>query len=944
MKYKFIKITTLLLFISFLTTIAVAKSINDWPYQTKNLKPDPSIKFGKLDNGLRYVLKYNKKPEKRVSIMLDVQVGSINEKDNERGIAHYLEHMLFNGSKHFKPDELVKFFQRIGMTFGPDVNAHTGFNETVYKILLPNNEEKLLEEGLLVMRDYADGALLLESETQKEKGVILAEKMTRDSADFRALMAELAFLYKGSNIEKRFPIGTDKTIKAVDSKLLKQFYNKWYNADNMVLVIVGDIDINQTEKLIKKQFSSMEKKQTPKNEVYIGKVNHTKDSAFYYYEKNAGKTTVGIWKVMNIPNENDSIEKRKDDLIKYILNIAFYFRIQDELAKENCVFTDAQFMTHDFLDRYGSIGIQADTKSKNWEKSLAKIEKIIRQAVIYGFSEQEIQLAKNAIKANLKENTLTSTTRKSTSISSELIDDINSKIVSLSPQQKEELYNKLMNEITYKDVNTKLKTLWNDKPALISVSGNLKLKGDKKEINDKLLNIYQTSNKEKVSPPEIKESIKFPYLKPNNKISKIVNEKEYKTIGVKSIEFENNIRINLKKTNFDKGKIYITINFGKGEFDEPENKPALADVSQSIIDESGLGKISSEELTKMMSGKITSMDFSIGENSFKITGSTTQSEKELFFQLAYHLLNDPGYRKNIYDNYMKRTKLSYAKKAHNIQSVYGLEIMRFLSSGNHKLSQPTLNEILDVKLSDIKNWTKPIFEKSALEINIVGDFKEKEILTIVEKYFASLPKRKKNPPFIYTESVKFPYGKTLVKEVDTKINKAIVNVIYPTIDKENIHEVRKLVLLASLIEEKMRVEIREKLGETYSPFAHNFSSEVFKDFGFLRTMIFISPDKTDQIVQIVKNISNDIIKNGITEDEMIRIKKPLLTEIKVQVKSNSYWLHSVLSNSEFNPDKLKWAETITKDYESISKKDLHEAAKKYLKNDKAAVIIIKPAK
>jgi zinc protease len=236
---------------------------------------------------------------------------------------------------------------------------------------------------------------------------------------------------------------------------------------------------------------------------------------------------------------------------------------------------------------------------------------------------------------------------------------------------------------------------------------------------------------------------------------------------------------------------------------------------------------------------------------------------------------------------------------------------------------------------------KPIFASAPIEINIVGDFDEQKILKIVEKYFGSLDKRKDFESFVYQETINFPKGKKLIKEVETNINKSIVNVIYPTCDKRNIKESRKLSLLASLIDERMRVVLREKLGETYSPFAHNSSSEFFKNFGFLRTFIFASPDKADFIVEEVKNIANDIRENGISEDEMIRIKKPVLTEVKEELRNNSYWLYYVLSGSSYNQLKFDWAKTFKKDYEEISIDDVNEVAKRYLKNKNSATVIIK---
>ncbi len=213
-----------------------------WPQDRSDLRPDPQMRFGRLANGVRYIIKENHTPKDRVSMHLYVQTGSLYERDPQQGVAHFLEHMLFNGSTHFPPGEMVKYFQRIGMQFGPDANAHTGFQQTVYDVILPKGDEQSLSEGLLVLRDYADGALLLPEEVEREKKVVLAEMRQRDSARFRTLKSSFAFEMPGLLVSRRFPIGLESTLKEMDGPLLREFYATWYRPERMVLIVVGDMN------------------------------------------------------------------------------------------------------------------------------------------------------------------------------------------------------------------------------------------------------------------------------------------------------------------------------------------------------------------------------------------------------------------------------------------------------------------------------------------------------------------------------------------------------------------------------------------------------------------------------------------------------------------------------------------------------------------------------
>ncbi|MFH1074614.1 MAG: pitrilysin family protein, partial [Candidatus Firestonebacteria bacterium] len=217
-------------------------NFSQWPHEESDIKPDPSVIYGRLPNGFRYALMENHEPKDRVNIRLNVQAGSMQEQDKEEGLAHYLEHMLFNGSTHFKPGELVKYFQDLGMQFGHDANAHTGFYETVYDILLPGGKRENLDKGLLIAQDYAGGALLLDSEVERERKVVLSEKRSRDSSSYRTYISEMKFKFPDAAVSKRIPIGETESLEKMTGKKLKDFYQAWYRPENIILVLVGDFD------------------------------------------------------------------------------------------------------------------------------------------------------------------------------------------------------------------------------------------------------------------------------------------------------------------------------------------------------------------------------------------------------------------------------------------------------------------------------------------------------------------------------------------------------------------------------------------------------------------------------------------------------------------------------------------------------------------------------
>ena len=329
---------------------AVISDLPAWPHENSDLEPDPALFFGRLDNGFRYVLMHNRNPENRVSMHLNVQAGSMQETDEQQGLAHYLEHMLFNGSEHFPPGELVKYFQSIGMAFGADANAHTGFFETVYDIFLPAGDRPNLEKGLLVMQDYAGGALLLQEEVDRERKIILAEKRSRDSASYRTFVATLDFELPDARITRRLPIGTQEVLNSAGRDELKDYYDTWYRPENMILVAVGDFDVSLARELVEKAFNGLQARAPAKPPVAFGTVSHIGLKTFHHHEKEAGSTTVTIEVLTQTDPVHDSAAFQKGKLIEDVADRIVQNRLDAEIGRPDVPGKDASIGSGRFLN------------------------------------------------------------------------------------------------------------------------------------------------------------------------------------------------------------------------------------------------------------------------------------------------------------------------------------------------------------------------------------------------------------------------------------------------------------------------------------------------------------------------------------------------------------------------------------------------------------------
>ena len=911
-----------------------------WPHEKSDLLPDPVLIFGKLPNGFRYVLMENHEPKDRVSMHLDVQAGSLHESDDQQGLAHFLEHMLFNGSTHFQPGELVKYFQSIGMEFGADANAHTGFHETVYDILLPNGDSKNLKKGLTVIKDYAEGALLLPSEIDSERRVVLAEMRTRDSIEYRTYIATLNFEFPYAKIAKRLPLGKEEIVKNADHDRLKAFYDSWYRPEKMILVMVGDFDTQSAVSLIKENFSSLSGRAPCVPEPDVGKINHFGIKSFYHLEKEAGKTTTSIEVVKKVSKKPDSFAFQKKRLIENIANRIVQDRLNAKVRTPETPFTSAAIRSGIFLNQIKFAEITAECSPENWKGSLFLIEQTLRKALIFGFTESELDRVKKDFLSGLDNAVKKASTRNSRHLARKILWNLNSSRVFMSPEQEKELFTPLINSLTLQQVHDVFKEIWTPEHRLILVTGNADVTGTHKDSLSQILGAYYKSKKEQVSRPAEKKTVTFPYLQEPGEEGRIVRTKKIPDLEIVQIDFKNGVRLNLKKTDFKANQVLINLAFGSGRTSEP--LPGLAALSTKVINESGLGVLDKDGIERAMAGKSTDVFFDVEEDRFIFKGETVTHEVPLLFQFLYAHLVDPGFREDAYALSMERFRQKYLELSGSVDGAMVLSGNRFLAGGDNRFGLPSFEEFKQLTLNHVRLWFETSLKTDTMEVSVVGDFDMDSVIKLAAKYLGTPSLNTQVYQSSESKWPEFPAGQFRKISVTTKIPKGMVIVAYPTEGLWNISKTRRLSVLADIVSDRLREQIREKLGSAYSTFAFNRPSRAYPEYGVFQTGVHINPEEANMLVNKIKKIISGLAADGTTQDELHRALSPLLTGIKEMIRTNNYWLNTVLTGSKKHPQQLDWSRTIMKDYASVTKEEVSDIAKKYLDNDKAATIIVTP--
>ena len=906
-----------------------------------DLAPDPAARFGTLPNGFRYVIRPNHEPKGRASLRLLVLAGSLHETDDQRGLAHFLEHMAFNGGTHFKPGTLVGFFQRMGMSFGGDTNASTSFDHTIYLLELPDTREATMAEGLTVFADDAGGLLLQADMVEKERGIILSEKRVRDSVGYRTFVAQFETTLGDTLLPKRIPIGVAEVIEHAPRERLVDFWNTWYRPENMAVVVVGDIDPAAVEKMVVATFSPLAARGPARPEPALGAIGaFTGVRTNFHAESEAPSTTVSLTSLTPYQHETDNAANRLKDLPRE-LAVAMLNRRFSELAKkENAPFSQASAGVAEEFDFIREATVDLTCKPEQWAAALTVGEQELRRALEHGFSAAELREVVATYTNSLEQAVKTASTRRSDGLAAEIAMSILHREVFTTPASELALYGPALAKLTPADCAAALRTAFNVPGRYVLVAGNAKIDS---EANAAIAAAYARSGAVAVQPPAATAETAWAYA--NFGAPGLVVKREHVAdLDLELITFANGVRLNLKKTDFEAGRIRVSARVGSGSITEPPAERGLTGLAGGTFDAGGLGRHSVDDLRRILAGKNVGIGFRPGMDAFDFGGATTRDDLLLQLQLLAAKLTDAGYRPEALRQARKGLEQLYLSFEHTANGPLATEVASLVAGGDPRFGLPAKEVMLARNLDETKAWLTPQLAHGALEVAVVGDLDLDATIAAVARTLGALPPREPKPALEELRHVVFPAQPfTKSYTIASEIPKGLVRLYWPTTDGFDVHRTRRLNLLASVFNDRLRVKVREELGGTYSPQAGSNASDLFRGYGYLSANVDVAPDMAGKITELVLAIGDDLAKNGVTEDELTRARQPALTAIKESMRNNGYWLGNVLSRAQEKPETLDWCRTRLADFESITTAELSALAKSYLGRDRASRVTILPA-
>lgn len=910
-----------------------------------SLEADPLLTTGKLANGLSYMIRPTKEPAGRASLRLYVGVGSLHETEENSGISHFLEHMVFNGSRSFKRGELIPTMQKLGLGFGGDANAYTSLLHTVYMLDLPNLQERTVNFAFTIMRDFADGATLEADAIDHERGIVISELKSRDSAAYRSMISVLGQLTEGTRVAQFMPIGREQVIRHASYDTVRDYYHDHYVPENMTVILTGDIDPAQGEAWIKQHFESMQPRQgKPAPELGTLCIGEQKERLFPNQETASCNLMINL--ITPFEQHEDTLEQRIKD---FPLQLAFSMlnrRLGRLTQKEDCPFSAASAARESVFRASETTGLSLSAKPENWKAALSTAMIQLRQAAQYGFSEQEYKEALGSYFSSLEHACETWETVTAQSIASQLISSISDKEVVTNPQENLAVA-KLQAELVLSQLKqghdlcreALAETFATPEKAILTLTGALPEGVDAPALRA----AYNESLQADIPQPAEQKPLVFAY--DTIGMPGVVLQKSYlEDLGVTQLTLSNGIRVNLKPITFRKGSISVTAAVDGGAISLPRT-PGLKSMLNAVMQCGGLREHSMDELQSIMAGNQVSLHFRLSDTRFLYSGSTNAEDFELQCKLLAAAILHPGFR-NEGEIIMRRGLDSrYKQLTTTPDGVLSMQLRRKLFGEDPRFVTPLKEQIEARNTQEVQALLTAPLQSNAMEVSIVGDFEVDKLIPAIERTFGAMPQRRKEFNSIpdAQRAVEFaePWGQRTYLRYPTELDKTIVAQVRPAGNGRDERRNRRLQILASIVREKLFDGLRATMGESYSPRVQVVANSEYDNAAYIMTISAGVKGNRAKVSAAMDSICSGIGQGFITRDDFDCAYRPFRAQVQKMITSPGYWEES-LEQLQSDPERLALMRDIVEDTNKITYEEIQALGREIFGNENSSFFFVVP--
>jgi len=892
--------------------------------QAKTLPTEKNLVEGMLSNGFSYAILHNEKPKEFVEFRLIVDAGSLEEEDDQRGLAHFIEHMAFNGTRHFRKNELISYLESIGLRFGGDLNANTGFTRTLYKLSVPV-KEKNVDTALTVLDDWAGGLLFNPKEFDKERGVVLEEKRLRNSPSFRLYQQYAPLFYGKSKYKDRIVIGKEEVLKHAPVQRAVDFYQKWYRPELMHLVVVGDVNVTEMERKIKAHFSGLENGSNEKPvSRLIAESNSTRIMAVT--DKELFQNSTEVYYMERVFGAQTKAEKKRNIVTRMAQKI-FNLEAKKELLKTESKALNIFAGTQSLTPYKKAYLFKATYSEKDRKEAFSQLYRLMWRFEKFGFEQRSFeQVRKQLLEQNENDHKEIQTT-DSGRLASELVSSIEHDAIFVDREEDYRLVKALAEEITPEEVNTRFKEIVNIPDRVILFKSTTALTVNKQKVFQSI----ELAKKE-AKEPTVKEHNVLKLLQKPLQAKKIVKKVFDKETGIYRYRLENNVTVLFKPTTFRQNEVLLSAVSPGGL--SALSTEALNDAKKasSWVMQSAPGTLKPDEFRTWMADKSARVDFRISRFDEKIDGNSNSKDLETLLKLVYVYATtpkiDPGVERQLRNSALALVRQSDRDPAYKfnkaLNTFYYMDNPRILFDSKESITA------LDNKKM-LKLFKKKFRDMNHFTFMLVGDTKPEAVEKLIALYLANLPSASKEEK-VNTKPFDYKKGKqTFVKAFNTS-NIANTGLKYRAQLEYNIHDDLVLSVMQEILNVRLRNLIREDKSGTYGVGIKCSIIRELEKTASCNIRFASDPTRENELVESIEKSIKHFMEEGPSAQELKNIQTEYALMYKKALRSNYFWLDLMTDHVKFNDD-IKTLLKFNEEIKKITHNEVQEMAEKMFNGD-----------
>ena len=909
------------------------------------LPNDPAVRIGHLDNGLTYYIRHNELPAQRAEFYLATNVGAIQEEPDQDGLAHFLEHMCFNGTEHFPEKGILDYLRSIGAEFGRNINASTGFEETQYMLNnIPVQRETVVDTCLMILCDYAHFVNNDPAEIDKERGVIIEERRQRRNAQWRTMERSLPYYFKGTKMENCTLIGRQESLETFKPESLVNFYRTWYHPDMQAVVVVGDVDVDRTEAKIKEIFSVIPKCENPKAKEHLKVPDNQEPIVGIITDPETTVPTVEmIWKSEAMPEQfNPTVIGQTQDLLKMLIGRIMAERFADIVSQPDSPYlegiVDISSLIYEDIDAVmGEVALKEDNILPGFKAFYTEVERMKR----FGFADDELERAKTDILTAFENAVNKAPTRRNPQFIGPILSNFFDKQPILEPETELQLGKQLLASINAQVLSMLAAQMITDENLIVLYSGPEK-EGIATPTAEQLLQVIAEVKASEIKPlegEEIASEFLDPALLKGSKVKKTAKA----IYGATQWTLKNGVKVIVLPTDYTKDQILLNLNKDGGlSLVSNEDMPSM---DQNIFalyqSNTGVAGFSGTQVSKMLTGKSVSVTPYIGQLETGIRGTSTQKDLETAFQLLYLYWMDPRFDPKEYENGIQQLKAilpnlqnqpTYKLQTELYKTLYGDHPRRQMISAEtlEKANLETLEKVYRSLFSDIAGAT----------MTIVGDVDLETLKPLVEKYIGSLPKGKKAAKWVDTHEDIVKGRVENIFAVDMQTPKSTVLQVWTADMPYTELDAAALDVVSYILDIRYTNSLREDEGGTYGASTAAQINRRPKEQALIQVTFDCRPSVCDKLRSLAIEGIRDLAENGPTDEEMDNAVKNLRKNIPENRVNNAYWRNSIEIHERYGEDRDAAREAAIN---ALTKETVRQTLQRILAQDNLIELVMKPA-